>query len=170
ELEEALTEHESDGQSVINLHRDMNHLFNRFFGSEGPLHAQSEASKSVLDKWFGDFSPKTFIPLIDIADEPKHFKVIADMPGIESEDIELDVHDHRLYIKGEKRLQESTEESDGYYRTERAYGRFERVIPLPSKVDADHAEAVFKNGVLRVRIPKADSPKEERTTIKVNAV
>lgn len=120
------------------------------------------------DGWFGDFSPRSFTPSIDIADEKKYIKVNADLPGMSVDDIQLDVHDGALVIRGEKKIEKSSEE-DGYYRTERAYGAFHRVIPIPAEVDADHAEAEFRNGVLTVRLPKLAAKAEEAKRIPVAA-
>lgn len=153
--------------AIAQLHRDMNQLFGRMFDN-GNLFSWPGSSTSRFDGWFGDFSPSEFSPAIDIADEKKHLKITADLPGMDAEDIELDVRDNALVIRGEKKLEESSEE-DGYYRTERAYGLFERVVPLPSEVDADHAEALFRNGVLTVRLPKVPEAREHGSRIAIKA-
>lgn len=106
-----------------------------------------------LDRWYGDFSPAKFAPSIDIADEKKHLRITAELPGLEEKDVDLTVQEGVLVIRGEKKLENVTEE-DGYYRTECSYGSFERAIPLPVEVDAERAEATFKRGVLTVRLPK----------------
>lgn len=103
---------------------------------------------------FGDFSPTKFVPSVDIADEKKELKVTAELPGLERDDVEIDVADNHLVIRGEKKYAaESSEE--GFYRTERAYGMFTRSIPLPVDVDVTKADAQMKNGVLTIRLPKA---------------
>ncbi len=153
----------------VQLHRDMNDLFGRFFDGDSLFSRSSLFPSSSFDGWLGDFSPSSFAPSVDIADEPKYLKVTADIPGIEADDIELDVRENALIIRGEKRMDESSEESGRYFRTERAYGSFERAIPLPAEVDADHAEAVFKNGVLSVRLPKVPAKTEQRKVIKVKS-
>jgi len=104
-----------------------------------------------MDEWLGDFSPRMFSPTIDIADEPKHYRVTAELPGMTAGDVELEVEDNALLISGEKKLEQSDDES-GYYRTERSWGRFERVIPLPSRVDA-----VIQPPVVRVRVSEPSS-------------
>lgn len=120
------------------------------------------------DGWFGDFSPSGFTPSVDIGDDRQYIKVTADLPGMDVDDIELDMHDGALVIRGEKKLEESTEE-EGYYRTERAYGSFHRVIPMPTDVDADKAEAEFKNGVLTVRLPKLAAKETGARRIEIGA-
>ena len=106
-----------------------------------------------LERWFGNHSPATFQPTIDVVDEGKALRVSAELPGLDKDDVELSIQDGALTLSGEKRT-ESCSDEDGCYRTERAYGYFRRVIPLPSDVDIDVVAADFKKGVLTVRVPK----------------
>lgn len=107
-----------------------------------------------VDSWFGDFSPMLFSPTLDVADKRKHLEVTVELPGMDADDVEVDVRDGALVIRGEKALEESGEE-EGFYRTERSFGAFERTIPLPAEVDVERTEATFKKGVLKVKLPKA---------------
>ena len=118
--------------------------------------------------WFGDFSPSIFRPSVDVVDEGKALRVSAELPGLEDKDITLTIQEGSLTIKGEKRTDASKEE-DGCYRTERAYGFFQRVVPLPSDVLGDRAEAEFKQGVLTVRIPKSESAQQAAKKIPIKA-
>jgi HSP20 family protein len=106
-----------------------------------------------LDRWFGDFSPGVFQPRIDVVDDGDALRITAELPGIDRQDVEIMVEDDALVLRGEKKLESKTEEK-GCYRLERAFGSFQRVIPLPDGVDVDRAEACFENAVLTVRIPK----------------
>jgi HSP20 family protein len=106
-----------------------------------------------MERWFGDHSPATFNPTVDVVDEGTAIRVSAELPGLEKDDIELSLQDGALTVSGEKRSESSTDE-DGCYRTERAYGYFRRVIPLPTDVDLDNVDADFKKGVLTVHVPK----------------
>ena len=132
---------------LASIEQDLNQLVSRL----GSLW--SSGSDWTSDSWFGDFSASAFTPTLDLADKRKYLEVTLELPGMEADDIELDVRDRALVIRGQKRMEESTEE-EGFYRTERSFGAFERVVPLPAEVDEDGTEATFKNGVLRVRLPK----------------
>ena len=113
------------------------------FGGMGPI-----------GNWFGDFSPSRFQPRLDVVDDGDALRIVAELPGLSREDVELEVVEDMLVLTGEKRI-ESKGDEKGCYRVERAFGQFQRVIPLPSGVDLERAEANFENGVLTVRVPKA---------------
>lgn len=107
-----------------------------------------------LDRFFGDYAPRTFRPSVDIIDEGKQVKVTAELPGLEKDDIELTVQDGMMMLRGEKKAEEETEE-EGCYRVERYFGQFSRAVPLPPEIDTDKGEARFEKGVLTVRFPKS---------------
>jgi HSP20 family protein len=111
------------------------------------------AGMGALDHWFGDFSPSGFQPGIDVVDDGEALRISAELPGMDREDVEIVVEGDVLVLRGEKHLESQTEEQ-GCYRLERAFGRFERVIPLPDGVDVDRAEARFDKAVLTIRLPK----------------
>lgn len=112
----------------------------------------------LLDRWFGDFSPSTFQPRLDVVDDGDALRVIAELPGMERKDVEVMVEDDAIVLRGEKRLESESEEK-GCYRLERAFGSFQRVIPLPEGVDVERAEAKFDKGVLTLRLPKSAGEK-----------
>ena len=124
-------------------------------------------SGAGLERWFGDFSPGTFLPRLDVVDDGDALRVIAELPGMDRKDVEIILEDDAIVLRGEKKLESETEEQ-GCYRVERAFGSFQRVIPLPEGVDIKGAEAKFENGVLTVRLPKstADKPGARRIEIK----
>jgi HSP20 family protein len=161
-LAEAKTPTRKD-HPLTQMRRDMDRMLERFFedpaGSLWPL-------KMDDDSWFGDFSPARFAPSIDLADKKSYLELTAELPGLEAKDIRVKVEHNLIHIDGEKRVEE-TSKDDGYYRTERSYGRFERNIPLPVEVDGAHVEATFDNGVLHVKLPKAVT-KKTATEIKVS--
>src|SRR5258708_5689293 len=87
-----------------------------------------------LERWFGDFSPASFEPRIDVVDDGDAIRIAAELPGIDRNDVEITLDDGYVVLRGEKRL-EKKDEGEGAYRVERAFGVFERVIPLPEGVE-----------------------------------
>lgn len=129
------------------LRREFNQLFDRF--------------------WSGQLEPmqiSRWIPAVDISETDDAVVVQAEVPGLDPKDIEVSVEGNVLTIKGEKK--ESREErGENYHRVERQYGTFSRSIQLPSEIAADQVEAVVRNGVLEVRLPKQEGAKPKRIDI-----
>ena len=92
-------------------------------------------------------------PSVDISEGKKAYTVRADLPGVDADDLSIDVEGNTLAIRAEKR-RESEEEDEGYHCVERAYGLAQRMLSLPDDADSEGIEAYFKNGVLKLRIPK----------------
>lgn len=90
----------------------------------------------------------------EVEETEKEIVVRVEVPGMEKEDCRITIEGNMLYLSGEKRYERETHDST-YHVMERAYGSFQRSIPLPRNVDIDKAEARYKNGVLTVRLPKA---------------
>jgi HSP20 family molecular chaperone IbpA len=90
-------------------------------------------------------------PQIESLQRGDQFVVRADLPGLKKEDVNIELSDDSLTIQGERR-EEHEEEREGYYRSERSYGSFHRVVPLPEGAIPESAKATFKNGVLEVAI------------------
>ncbi|SOE87237.1 HSP20 family protein [Burkholderia sp. YR290] len=135
------------------------HLFAQLirdpFGGRGPLGS-----------WFGDFSASEFQPRIDVTDEGAALRIVAELPGMTRDDVELEVVEDMLIISGDKRF-ESTSEEQGCYRVERSFGHFQRAVPLPAGIDLDRAEARFDNGVLTLRVPKASGEPAAKRRIEI---
>jgi HSP20 family protein len=104
-------------------------------------------------------------PAVDLFEEKDDIVVKAELPGMGKENIQVNLTDHNLTIRGEKKKEEEVKE-ENYYRSERSYGSFVRSIELPADVQADKVKASFKNGVLEVRMPKTEQAKAKE--IKVN--
>ena len=125
-----------------------------------PIHLLAElirdpfGGRGPLGSWFGDFSASEFQPRIDVTDEGDALRIVAELPGMTRDDVELELIEDMLIISGDKRF-ESTSEEQGCYRVERSFGHFQRAVPLPAGIDLDRAEAKFENGVLTLRVPKA---------------
>jgi HSP20 family protein len=109
----------------------------------------------------------TRTPPVDVIDSGKEIIVNVEVPGIPKEKIEINVTERAIEISAEAE-EEREEKEEGYHYRERSYNRIHRVLPLPSAVIADKAEANLKNGVLEVRIPKKEpTPEKKKHKVKV---
>lgn len=112
-----------------------------------------------------DFTGQTFTPAVDIKETPQEFLVTAEVPGIKKEDIHIEVADNLLALKGERRF-EQEEKNESYHRVERSFGAFSRSFTLPTSVKTEAIEAKFHDGLLTVRIPKAEEKVPKKIEIK----
>lgn len=102
----------------------------------------------------------------EVFEDETRVVVRLEVPGLDKGDMDIEVHDGQLVVKGEKRFER--ENTDGRWRVMQcAYGSFRRVVPLSSPVLAEQAEATYKNGILRIELPKAKPEKPVRHTIRV---
>lgn len=138
------------------FHEEMNRLFDDFF--RGGLPMRPEWGREAM----------AFDPRVNVYETEKEFRVSAELPGLEQKDIEVEVTEGGLALRGEKKM-EHEEKKDGYRTIERSYGSFHRQVPLPADVDASKAGAEFKNGVLTVTVPKLPEAASKRTKIEVKA-
>jgi HSP20 family protein len=121
------------------------------FGS--PTHGSDE----TMSVW-------NWKPLVDIYDNDENIVITAELPGINKENIKVDVKDRVLTLKGE-RLSENEVKEDSYHRRERVYGKFERAFTLPVEVDPEEIQADYKDGILKINIPKPKEQKPKQVTI-----
>ncbi len=110
-----------------------------------------------MDRTFGRFFDREereafWAPAIDVTQNNGQLKVHADLPGLKPEDVQVEVSDDALILRGERKY-EHEEKKKGVYRSERRYGQFYRAIPLPQGAKTEEAKAQFKNGVLEVTLP-----------------
>jgi HSP20 family protein len=136
----------STGQQALDpfltLHREMNRLFDDVFRGFGSL---SRVGSPLMEGQFG-------WPRLELSETDKAVTVSAELPGLSEKDVQVEIANGVLSIRGEKK----TERSDGSkFFSERYYGSFERQIPLEG-VEEDKAQAEFKNGVLTVTLPKSE--------------
>jgi HSP20 family protein len=106
----------------------------------------------------------SWAPDIDVFQRNNELTIRADLPGLNREDVTVDIAEDAVTIQGERK-HEHEEEREGYYRSERSYGSFYRVIPLPQGAIADQAKATFKDGVLEVTMPAPPASKGRRLEI-----
>ena len=104
-------------------------------------------------------------PLVNIAEDGEAVRVQALAPGIDPEKLEIDVAGSQLTIAGEKLPSAPDVKPEAWHRSERATGRFARVLELPAEVEADQAEAHYKNGILEIVLPKAESARPRRIAV-----
>ncbi|HYU79201.1 MAG TPA: Hsp20/alpha crystallin family protein [Vicinamibacterales bacterium] len=103
-------------------------------------------------------------PEVEVFQKNHELTIRADLPGLKREDVTVDITDNDVTIQGERK-HEKEEEREGYYRTERGYGSFCRVIPLPEGAISEQAKASFKDGVLEITIPAPPASKGRRLEI-----
>lgn len=111
-------------------------------------------------------TPALWSPRVDIEEGRESYVVKAELPGIRLEDIKITIADNQLVVRGEKR-REVEKNDTTYHRVERVYGAFERVFTLTKAVAADKIEALYRDGVLEVRVPKAEEAKAREIQIKI---
>ncbi len=141
-----------------NLFRDMSEDVSRLFDSRfGPLFGPDDAS----------FSGDGWMPAVDIKEEADKFLVRADLPGVESKDIDVSMENGMLTIRG-KRESEVKDEKEGYRRLERVYGEFYRQFTLPDSADPEKVSAKCDKGVLEISIGKTEARKPKRITVKAS--
>jgi HSP20 family protein len=103
-------------------------------------------------------------PAVDVYDDDKSIVVKAEMPGVDKKNIDISVKDGVLTLTGERSTDNETKEKDIYYR-ERVYGKFQRSFRLPGEVNPDSIKADYKDGVLKVEIPKPEKSKPKQITV-----
>ena len=108
---------------------------------------------------------KISFPKVDISETEKEIKITANVPGIDSDKIDIDVGDDYISISG-KTEREEEEKDKKVYRYEREYGEFRREFSLPAKVKKDDVSAKVKNGVLTIILPKAEEEKKSKVKVK----
>lgn len=107
-------------------------------------------------------------PAVDVKETGSEIIVSAEIPGVNPDDLDMVVSEDSLTIRGEVKQESKTEEK-GFYRAERRYGSFQRVIPFPVEVKHEQAAASYNNGVLEVKIPKADPASGKATRLRIQS-
>ena len=122
---------------------------------------------SNLTRFFNDegIARGAWSPNVDIFENKDQIVIEAELPGMNREDFDLSVENNVLTLYGERRF-EKKDEGDNYHRVERSYGSFSRSFTLPQSVSAEGANAEFRNGVLRVSLPKREEVKARKIEIK----
>jgi HSP20 family protein len=139
-------------KQVTRFRSELDDLFNRFFEMDFPTTREM-------------FKEGGWYPSVDMNESGKEITVKAEIPGVEAKDIDVSLEGRMLNIKGEKK-QEKEEKEENFVRSERSYGYFNRRIELPAEVDPDKVEAVYKKGVLTVKLRKIKEADTKKIEIK----
>jgi HSP20 family protein len=144
---------------------DMDRMFESFGFGRGRF---APRLWSDVPERFGEPELAVWAPEIEVFDRESEFVVRADLPGLKKEDVRVEVTENALMLEGERR-KEHEERREGFYRSERSYGRFSRAVPLPEGVDTEKVEAEFKDGVLEVRLPAPKRQPQQRRQIEIRS-
>ncbi|MCR4411848.1 MAG: Hsp20/alpha crystallin family protein [Thermoguttaceae bacterium] len=128
--------------------REMDQLFSDFLGNEN-------GGEHVL----------AFAPRTNVAETDTHYELTVDLPGLKADDFTVELKDGNLWISGERK-EETEQKGKTWHRIERQYGHFRRVFPLGADVDPDRIEAEYKDGVLRVTVPKSEAMRPKKIEVK----
>jgi HSP20 family protein len=132
------------------LQHRLNHMFNEPF-----LRGAGETEDLSMGTWY---------PAVDMFDDDDKIVIKAELPGLDKKDISVDIENRVLTLSGERNYDNEVKK-ENYYRRERATGRFKRSFHLPADIDADQIKADFKDGVLKVEIPKPEEQKPKQITV-----
>jgi HSP20 family protein len=122
--------------------------------------------RNCFSAWDRDVSLVSY-PRVDIVEHKDTYQITADIPGMDKNDIAVEIKNGVLAISGEKKEEKSEREKDKYYHFERRFGSFRREFALPEHVDAEHVEAKYANGVLELIIKKTEAAKPRMIEVKV---
>jgi HSP20 family protein len=129
---------------------EMNRMFNQFFrGGNGEE---------------GSWGTYTWTPAVDIYETDDALVFQAELPGVSKDEVNIEIHQNTLILRGERKHAAEVQ-ADRYYRTERAYGPFQRSFVLPTMVDQEKVQATYHDGILELRLPKLEAAKPKRIAI-----
>lgn len=134
---------------------------------------EMETLQRQMNRLFNDLIPATefngeqlvYAPAVELSENDEAIHVKLEIPGMEAKDLDIQVTKEAVYVSGERR-QENTTENNGVKRTEFRYGKFQRVIPLSTKIENTDVKADYKDGILTLTLPKAEE--EKNKIVKVN--
>jgi HSP20 family protein len=137
---------------ILNLHKEVDRLFDQTL-KRFPGFAAS-FTDSVLGKDDGFFQNLSFHPQLNIASDAQQYHISLEVPGLKEEDVVLELnHNNTLSVRGKKSEENATKDRH-YYRVERSYGEFQRLLALPDDSDTEKIRATLTNGVLEIYLPK----------------
>ena len=126
----------------------------------------------VFDRFFNDLAlpdlfgeERVLVPAFDISETEKEYVITGEIPGMDVKDLDVTLLDGILTVKGEKK-QEKEENEENYHRVERHYGSFQRSFRIPDKVKTDKLNATYKDGILKLTLPKAEVSEAKKIEVK----
>ncbi len=134
--------------------REIDRLFDEIFEREFPAPRRAREITRV------------FAPAVDMYEKKDEIVIKAELPGMNRDDISIELTEDAITLSGEITREEEAKEAD-YYCAERTYGKFSRTIDLLVKVNIEKAEATYKDGILEIRLPKAEEAKRREIKLKV---
>ena len=141
-----------DRGGLVDLQDRVNLMFDEFFRGF-PLMPKGE---EYLE----------WMPALDVSETDEAIEVTAELPGVKPEDVDVNLSEELLTIRGEKRAEKEETKRD-YHRIERSYGSFTRTVKLPASVNAEKVEATFKDGVLTIVLPKREEARTRKVKVEV---
>jgi len=125
----------------------------------------------LWEEFFGErrfFAPfeRRWRPSLSVAETRDKLIVTAEIPGMDAKDIDISVSNDVLTIKGEKK-QEKEEKEENYHLLERSYGAFSRSVKLPAEIDVEKIDATYKQGILKITLPKKEEAKPQEIKVRV---
>lgn len=152
-------------RSIEQFHKDVDRLFDRAFRG----FSLSSLGANGFDRpRLPRMSEGMLKPTLDLGVTDKDYTITVEIPGVDEKDVRLEIANDTLTIQGEKKL-ENEEKGKNYYRMERSYGSFQRMLSLPEDVDQDSVKAKFNKGVLSVTMPRNALPKPDVKQIEVKS-
>jgi HSP20 family protein len=146
---------------LIRLRNGSSDLFPEFETLQDEINRLFDLSRAPEPR--GIFE-RTFSPAVDIVENPDGYEILCDVPGLDIKDIEIFLSGSVLTLKGEKKAG-GKEKTGDTYREETTEGRFQRTLQLPTIVDPEKVDAVLKDGVLRIVLPKHQAVKPRQITV-----
>jgi HSP20 family protein len=126
----------------------------------------------VFDRFFNDLElpdlfneERVLVPAFDISETEKEYMITGEIPGIDTKELDITLLDGILTVKGEKK-NEKEDKDENYHRIERHYGSFQRNFRIPEKVKTDKLNATYKDGVLKLTLPKAEASEAKKIEVK----
>lgn len=133
---------QTEGSPFFSLHRDIDRAIDDMFHNFGRFGTSIETV--------------AFTPHLDVSEDDHNYMVAVELPGMDEKDIDLEIKEGNLLIKGEKKFERDEKTKKGYQLVERSYGSFLRTVPLGFDVEPGAIEAVYKKGVLKITVPKPE--------------
>jgi HSP20 family protein len=136
---------------LFGIQREMNRMFDTMFRFD------TREEDTAFTAW---------TPAVDIDEHDDEYIVKVELPGVNKDDVKITIESNILTLRGEKK-QEKEIKKENYHRVERSYGTFQRSFTLPTTVKSDKIDAIYKDGVLQIALPKAEEAKPKQIEVKV---